>query len=87
MNVKGVQSQYIGNKGVQPGGTVYTGADFGGRFGMTRHQFQNITQCLSFADPKPAGCKYNNHNVNCVGHLLYCFVGSLDFHQAANHGF
>ena len=43
-------------QGVQPSGTVYTGADFGGRFGMTRHRFQNIhvTQCLSFADPKPA---------------------------------
>ena len=41
-------------QGVQPGGTIYTGADFGGRFGMTRHRFQNITQCLSFADPKPA---------------------------------
>ena len=30
-------------QGVQPVGTVYTGADFGGRFGMTRHRFQNIT--------------------------------------------
>eukprot|EP00731_Ephydatia_muelleri_P012969 Em0007g279a len=33
-------------------GSVYTGADFGGRFGMTRHRFQDITNCFSFTVPR-----------------------------------
>ena len=32
-------------------GSVYTGADFGGRFGMTKHRFQDITNCFSFTVP------------------------------------
>ncbi|KAL5492030.1 hypothetical protein EMCRGX_G017418 [Ephydatia muelleri] len=33
-------------------GSVYTGADFGGRFGMTRHRFQDIANCFSFTVPR-----------------------------------
>lgn len=29
-------------------GSIYTPADFGNRFGMTRHRFQEITSCLYF---------------------------------------
>ena len=32
-------------------GSVYTGADCSGRFGMTRHRFQDITNCFSFTVP------------------------------------
>ena len=34
------------DEGLQPG-TIYSGASFGERFGMSRHRFENITQCLS----------------------------------------
>jgi hypothetical protein len=30
-------------------GSVYTGADFGTRLGMSRHRFQDIFSCLSFS--------------------------------------
>ena len=33
-------------------GSIYTGADFGGRFGMTRHWFQDIKNCFSFTVPR-----------------------------------
>ena len=41
------------DKDLQPG-TIYSGASFGERFGMSRHRFENITQCLSLEDPQPA---------------------------------
>ena len=32
-------------------GTVYTGADFGSRFKMSGHRFQDILKIFSFASP------------------------------------
>ena len=37
--------------GDEPGWVSITSADFGGQFGMTRHRFQDITNCFSFTVP------------------------------------
>ena len=56
-------------------GAVYTGADFGSRFKMSRHRFQDIQKVFSFAPP------HNDVHTSDVSHAksphyYYSFVYS-----------